>query len=1089
MAPFLFPKSVLSGFKERIDSLLIQGDRLYVGTATGSVHVYAVENEPEEEGEILSLVEVKKNLARKSIEQLGFIKDINSLAVLSESTITLYPLPGFSPPTVLTNAKAAFSFAIHSCVQHLLPDGSAEVGFDKSSKKSIPTLVTRLVVGCRRKVVIYTWKDGDAQEVKEYALPHSPRVISFIDDDHACFAYPANEYAIFSFDKLTTTEVTMPLPAAGAPSTMGALTGLTGYMTLGLGAKAKPGVVHLNGNDTLILRDNEGIMIGKDGKPTGRQAAVWTAPPEEIAFLKPYLFSVLPAGSLPISETKPAESSPQATQMTSTTAVQIRSSISFLPTQTFIYPFTQDMPSTPPTTTSSTSTVSNATIRLLTPTPGSKSHLYLVTTPTDRTAATNDGSTIWQIWMKPWSEQIDELVQSSQYSDALKLLDAVEEAVLPDKDRRRTLIRVLNAVTLFRARQFDQAIDEFIELNVNPAKVVALYPESISGRLSVPPENWMALYGGPTTLASAGVDDTQSTKSSDADDKDKDKSIEQEGNTSQDTSGSPPHEKTVSTSMSVASDLLENLSSGLQGGTGTLRGRLKNQLGAYLGGAVATTMQKDDDTASIRSDRSNRQARPKSTVIDNVHNDLKKSVESLIRFLADRRPHLAGALKAVGITPADQAHSIAPLSETPVEELHATPSIQLSALTPEQLLRNAQIVDTALFKSYLMVRPLLAGSLFRLPNWCEVEEVEEILQERQMFRDLKDLYHQKKMHGKALDLLRQLAEKERDMETRLDPSIQYLRKLGPEYLDRIFESSRWLFEQDPTMALEVFKSEDVELPRQAVADYLENMDPSLCALYLEYLIHEREEKSPEFHDRIAELYSKMTIAAKKRGDEKLHKEFYDKLLKFIDTTHVYQVDRLYGLLSSQDLYEARAILLGRLGRHDQALELYVYRLHEYLKAEEYCKRCYKPNSPTRNVFLTLLRIYLRPTVKTNVDLLQPALELISRHSPRLDTIEALQLLPQLVTIQELRTFLIEGLRIPVFDAHVMRSVSKARNDQLARSLMALQSRRVKVTDSRICPQCSKRIGNSVIAVHSPRGEVTHHFCREAFARKLNQSKY
>lgn len=35
-----------------------------------------------------------------------------------------------------------------------------------------------------------------------------------------------------------------------------------------------------------------------------------------------------------------------------------------------------------------------------------------------------------------------------------------------------------------------------------------------------------------------------------------------------------------------------------------------------------------------------------------------------------------------------------------------------------------------------------------------------------------------------------------------------------------------------------------------------------------------------------------------------------------------------------ELHEARAILLGRLGRHDQALESYVYRLHDYIKAEE-----------------------------------------------------------------------------------------------------------------------------------------------------------
>jgi hypothetical protein len=36
-----------------------------------------------------------------------------------------------------------------------------------------------------------------------------------------------------------------------------------------------------------------------------------------------------------------------------------------------------------------------------------------------------------------------------------------------------------------------------------------------------------------------------------------------------------------------------------------------------------------------------------------------------------------------------------------------------------------------------------------------------------------------------------------------------------------------------------------------------------------------------------------------------------------------------------DLFEARAILLGRLGRHDSALELYVYRLHDYDRAERY----------------------------------------------------------------------------------------------------------------------------------------------------------
>jgi hypothetical protein len=35
--------------------------------------------------------------------------------------------------------------------------------------------------------------------------------------------------------------------------------------------------------------------------------------------------------------------------------------------------------------------------------------------------------------MKPWSEQIDELVYDGSYSDALALLETIDEALLPDK--------------------------------------------------------------------------------------------------------------------------------------------------------------------------------------------------------------------------------------------------------------------------------------------------------------------------------------------------------------------------------------------------------------------------------------------------------------------------------------------------------------------------------------------------------------------------------------------------------------------------------------------------------------------------------
>jgi Vam6/Vps39-like protein vacuolar protein sorting-associated protein 39 len=149
-------------------------------------------------------------------------------------------------------------------------------------------------------------------------------------------------------------------------------------------------------------------------------------------------------------------------------------------------------------------------------------------------------------------------------------------------------------------------------------------------------------------------------------------------------------------------------------------------------------------------------------------------VETLVRYITDPRPKLTPALAAVHITPENQSDVFSPLSEVPVEELFALPNLPLSNLTPEQLLRYAQLVDTALYKSFLIIRPGLLGPLCRTANWCEVSEVEEDLYARQVFIDivrvnqrksllalfqkfaeLIDLYRGKKMHAKALNLLQE----------------------------------------------------------------------------------------------------------------------------------------------------------------------------------------------------------------------------------------------------------------------------------------------------------------------------------------------
>lgn len=173
-----------------------------------------------------------------------------------------------------------------------------------------------------------------------------------------------------------------------------------------------------------------------------------------LAFVKPYIFSVLPSGTVPMIDNKNTSGVSVLPSFIQNTVVQIRSSLSSLPVQTLAFPFASASSSSATLATGS-SAAPNSTIRLLTSSPTDKSPLFLITTPTDRTQATAEGSSIWQFRMKPWAQQIDELVSDGFYADALALLDTLDQAVLPDKVRNPTGQFKLASIAfpLFRNRE------------------------------------------------------------------------------------------------------------------------------------------------------------------------------------------------------------------------------------------------------------------------------------------------------------------------------------------------------------------------------------------------------------------------------------------------------------------------------------------------------------------------------------------------------------------------------------------------------------------------------------------------------------
>lgn len=236
-------------------------------------------------------------------------------------------------------------------------------------------------------------------------------------------------------------------------------------------------------------------------------------------------------------------------------------------------------------------------------------------------------------------------------------------------------------------------METFLVFNVNPALVISLYPsQTISGPLHVSRDGWMELFG--------AVSDAR------------------------------------------LEPALEASKSGSEESKGIMRLPLP-LLGLRKKGSADTLRQRHasgDDTASIASGVEGEKAPPTMTgeERERIHHTARwritdvsemaprAALEALMYFLSDRRQKLAGAIAALSV-PLPSEASLPPLHSLPASDLHGLPSIPMSEYEPEQLLRTAQVIYTALLKVYLVARPILVGSLCRIENWCDVQEVEGLL--------------------------------------------------------------------------------------------------------------------------------------------------------------------------------------------------------------------------------------------------------------------------------------------------------------------------------------------------------------------------
>lgn len=580
-----------------------------------------------------------------------------------------------------------------------------------------------------------------------------------------------------------------------------------------------------------------------------------------------------------------------------------------------------------------------------------------------------------------YETQIKQLVDGEHLDEAISLLEILESVLLKDrKEEKLREVQMLKAERLFEKRKYRDSMDLFTKVSAPPERAIRLFPRIIAGDLSVCETNKneeesaeSADEGEPTedveeaesTEPVVATGATESTESAEQDVENRTPTPEVNGAPSpagiaspSKENGSPGKQKETETPgqngkappLAPPSYLAELKKSNLS----HVR-RNAETASIFSFGVRRPTVIPDDasDTPSITVKHT--QTVPEAPPILQGE-ELKTAANELAAFLADTRQKISKYFNADGkpldtFTGTGGASPISISKKDLFDASFASPKDvtdmnkdDAASLRIENLLQAARLVDTTLFRIYIITNPRLVGPFVRIQKHGDPAVVSEKLQELGMFTELVDFLCQKELHKEALELLKQFGQAEREDSRALtlhgpQRTVGYLQNLKANHIELILEFARWPLKEDPKLGMEIFTtdSQNAEsLPRGRVLEYLQEMDRMLAVQYLEYIINELGDPTPEFHTRMVWLYLLTLTEDNFDGRKEEREKWREKLLNFLVSSKQYRNEKVLGWLprDDADFYEARAVVLSNMGQHKPALEIYVFKLQDHGKAEE-----------------------------------------------------------------------------------------------------------------------------------------------------------
>ena len=365
-----------------------------------------------------------EKFSKYKVEQLAVVKEANILVSLSNSQVHIHDLQSYELQETLVKAKGASTFAVTSNVV-------------KDESTSIPSIVSRLAVAVKRRLILWSWHDSElAPETSEITLVSTIRALKWVTGTKLVAGLNSS-YVLVDVEISAVTDIVGPGSIGGAPGQDGGRFSGAGVASMGyLGMTSPPPLAtQLGEGEMLLAKDINTLFIDTDGNSLGRRQIPWSVAPEAVGYSYPYLLAL------------------QATKGT----LEVRNPETLSLLQTISLPSAHQLHVPQPNV-----SLAHA----------GKGFLVL----SDRC--------VWRMKALDYDAQIHALVEQARLDEALSLLGMLEDALLRDKDGRIRDIKIIKAQQLFDQRRYRDSIDLFTEVSAPPERVIRLFPPFIAGDAS-----------------------------------------------------------------------------------------------------------------------------------------------------------------------------------------------------------------------------------------------------------------------------------------------------------------------------------------------------------------------------------------------------------------------------------------------------------------------------------------------------------------------------------------------------------------------------------------------------------------------------